>query len=553
MRGRRDIRLFCLALATCAVAGVARADDPPPTKVEQKVAPDAFNVVEADPAGKPQWGIGEGKSYWVPIGDILLFDFLLNQFDRRFIEPKEDYASDWESTEDNFHGSWVYDSDEFDVNQFGHPYQGSLYHGFARSAGHGYWASMAYTVVGSAMWEIAGETTPPSINDQITTGFGGTFLGEPLYRMASLILETAHGEPSRLREFAASFASPGLNRWMYGDRFDGIWRSRDPAVHTRANLGANVKASMDSNVNTNPDPDTPPIPQSYREGEPVLDFTMVYGLPGKPGYRYERPFDYFHFQFTAAPGNILENLITRGLLVGAPVGDGAHYRGVWGLYGSYDYIAPQVFRVSSTALNVGVTGQWWISKHLALQNEVMVGGGYGSGGLTDTSTGLRDYHYGLTPQGLVGLRLIYADLLALEVTGRDYYITDKGSDAERGNENLLRADVSLTMRVWDLHGITLRWVVSDRNAHYEAQPDIQQRVSAVSLGYTYLGHKWFGAVDWRPRPEQRTGEKLEKAKDEIKEEAGQAADKVKEGAKDATEKVKEGAEKVKEEAKEALE
>jgi len=27
---------------------------------------------------------------------------------------------------------------------------------------------------------------------------------------------------------------------------------------------------------------------------------------------------------------------------------GASVRGFWGLYGSYDYIAPQIFRVSST-------------------------------------------------------------------------------------------------------------------------------------------------------------------------------------------------------------
>ena len=486
---------LCLPALLCA--GSAFADEPTPA--EQKVAPSAFNV--AEPRASPGWGQGDGRSWWVPAADIVLFDLLLNIYDRHYVEPREDFESDWDSIERNATGSWVYDSDEFDINQFGHPYQGSMYHGFARSAGLGYWPSLGYTVAGSAFWEIAGETTPPSINDQLTTGIGGTFLGEPLFRMASLLLESTAGRSQSGRMFAASLVSPatGFNRLAFGDRFDGVFKSHDPAVHTKANFGANAWAQIRSDAGAF---DTT-VPPSYEQGEGVIDFTMVYGLPGKPGYKYERPFDYFHFQMTAATGNVLEHLITRGLLVGAPVGDGAHYRGIWGLYGSYDYIAPQIFRVSNTALNVGTTGQWWISKHVALQNEFMAGVGYGSGG---TSERRPDYHYGVTPQALVGLRLIMADVAALEVTGREYYITDRGSDTAAGTENLLRADVSLTVRVAGLHGITVRYVMSDRNARYDDLDDIHQRVAAINVGYTYLGHKWFGAVDWRPRPERRTEE-----------------------------------------------
>ena len=75
---------------------------------------------------------------------------------------------------------------------------------------------------------------------------------------------------------------------------------------------------------------------------------MDYGIPGKPGYRYDRPFDYFNFQVTASSANGFENLMTRGLLVGKDYELGPDYRGIYGLYGSYDYIAPQTFRVSST-------------------------------------------------------------------------------------------------------------------------------------------------------------------------------------------------------------
>ena len=52
------------------------------------------------------------------------------------------------------HSRWVVDNDPFDINQFMHPYQGAMYHGFARSAGLNYWESMGYTFAGSVLWEI---------------------------------------------------------------------------------------------------------------------------------------------------------------------------------------------------------------------------------------------------------------------------------------------------------------------------------------------------------------------------------------------------------------
>ncbi|MFL5333981.1 MAG: DUF3943 domain-containing protein, partial [Geminicoccaceae bacterium] len=81
-------------------------------------------------------------------------------------------------------------------------------YGFARSAGLNYWESLVYTFAGSALWEIAGETTLPSRNDQIATGIGGTFLGEPLFRLASRVLErTDHGS-GFWRELSAAVISP---------------------------------------------------------------------------------------------------------------------------------------------------------------------------------------------------------------------------------------------------------------------------------------------------------------------------------------------------------
>ena len=66
---------------------------------------------------------------------------------------------------------------------------GSIYHGFARSAGLDYWEALLYDNAGSLLWETAGENSPPSYNDMIASGIAGSYFGEVLFRMASLVLE----------------------------------------------------------------------------------------------------------------------------------------------------------------------------------------------------------------------------------------------------------------------------------------------------------------------------------------------------------------------------
>ena len=151
---RRGFFLIALGCATAALAGEA---------------PSPFRSLE------------EQKSYAIPALEIVLFDTLVNRVDDHYYGCC-DYRVTMDSIRRNLHSSWVVDRDPFEVNQLGHPYQGSMYHTFARSAGLGYWESFAYTFLGSAMWEIAGETTPPSRNDQVTTGIGGSFLGEEIGR-----------------------------------------------------------------------------------------------------------------------------------------------------------------------------------------------------------------------------------------------------------------------------------------------------------------------------------------------------------------------------------
>ncbi len=72
------------------------------------------------------------KSYWIPAAEIIGFDVILNGINRNFIS--DEYNSSLSSIRKNLRSGWRVDNDPFSTNQFGHPYQGSMYHGFARSA-----------------------------------------------------------------------------------------------------------------------------------------------------------------------------------------------------------------------------------------------------------------------------------------------------------------------------------------------------------------------------------------------------------------------------------
>ena len=439
------------------------------------------------PAPEPffKGGSDEHKSYGIPAAEIIGFDFLLNRINNE-VHPNGDYEVTSSTVKHNAGTSWVTDNDPFSTNQFFHPYQGSMYHGFARSAGLGYWESSAYTFLGSVFWEVAGENTPPAKNDQIASGIAGSFLGEPFFRMANLILEGDNGLPRFWRELAAATISPstGFNRFAFGDRFDSIFPSHDPAYYSRLQIGLSSATQDRAGAST-----------QHKTNEVFVDYSMDYGLPGKPGYRYERPFDYFFFNVTASSANTIENVMSRGLLYGTDYKAGDNYRGVWGIYGSYDYLSPQIFSVSSTALSLGTTAQWWLSKSVALQGSVLAGAGY-----TAVSTlhgdAENDYHYGLSPQAQVALHLTFENKAALDFRAREYYVA--GNVENRGgHDNIARADVSFTVRVHRQHSVGIKYVWTQRDAAFTDIGATTQTRGAIGIYYAFLGGDHMGTVDWR--------------------------------------------------------
>ena len=163
---------------------------------------------------------------------------------------------------------------------------------------------------------------------------------------------------------------------------------------------------------------------------------------------------------------------------------------------SYDYISPQTYRISSTALSLGTTAQWWLSQNIALQGTALVGAGYAAvGTLHGASAG--DYHYGVAPQALLALRLIFGDRAALDVTAREYFVSDVGSGGVGGHDNIARADVSFTVRVHKQHAIAVKYLWNRRDATFSFLGDGTQERATVGVFYSHIGRERFSAVDWR--------------------------------------------------------
>lgn len=411
------------------------------------------------------------------------------------------YSSTFASTWDHIRTQrWVHDIDPFNTNQFQHPYQGAMMYGFARSSGHGFWPSLVYSNIGSFVWKMAGETDPPSINDIITTGQAGSLLGEAFYRMANLIMrDSGTTKPSRGREIGAGLLSipSGMNRRILGDRFRANLPDSTPVMFWQLRVGATLDA-LAKDVST---------PTSlFLRRDATVDFTISYGLPGRAGYTYTRPLDYFDFQGSFLPStfsNFVENIMVRGLLVGGKTKDTENQRGIWGLYGSYDYISPYLFRVSSTAVSLGTTRQYRLGPSVALQGSLLGGAGFGAAGTTTVLASTpenavtRDYHFGLTPQGLLALRLLLGDRAMIDMTAREYYVTGVGSDDRRGSEKIFRGNIGATFRIHGGNALGLQYVLSTRSAEYGTLPDKKLQEGTVTIVYTILGKEHFGAVRWR--------------------------------------------------------
>ncbi len=263
-------------------------------------------------------------------------------------------------------GSWSWDQDIFRTNQFGHPYQGSLYFSAFRSNGYSFWQSAPAAMAGSYFWETFGENERPSPNDFINTTFGGIVLGEMSYRLSNKIVNNRHrGFGRQMEEVAAFLANPmnGLNRLL-----DGKWgkvygnpRDRDSSlVSMEADIGARRFSSITGNVKTNG--------KTGWFGRAKL----MYGSRYKD---FSTPFSniFINVEVGRDDSSLVNNLSVYGSLAGWELQTGKDLQHLVILSANYDYLSNEAFFYGAQSVKANLFSTFEMSKKITINTNIGTG------------------------------------------------------------------------------------------------------------------------------------------------------------------------------------
>jgi hypothetical protein len=247
----------------------------------------------------------------------------------------------------NMEHGWVWDLNDFPVNQVGHPYQGNNYFTTGRSNGLSFYESAAVAAFGSGTWEYFGETTDPSLNDFINTTLGGIALGEMFYRTAWLVRNTrATGRGRMWSEIGATALDPmgGYNRFRTGDASRLHDKPADlvpSALGASASLGVLWRGAESGALDA-------------AEGHPFLEMDLLYG-DTQTGHS-RTPYDAFAVRLRFGGGSAFSEARVRGRLLGQPSSNGKLH---FSVLQSYDYQNNNAYATGSQSIDaaLGLTQQ----------------------------------------------------------------------------------------------------------------------------------------------------------------------------------------------------
>lgn len=282
------------------------------------------------------------------------------------------FGADWarrvsfETWSRNLSLGWEWDEDGFEINMFGHPYQGGMYHNAGRANGLSYVESVPLALLGSWTWEYFGEDLRPSLNDLFVTTLGGIAFGEMAHRVAENVRdERARGVERYGREALALVVDPvgSLNRLVRGQwtRRGENPPGRDPAqFYYRLEVGARREWAEGEA------PDA-------REASPTLVLDGGFGDPFQRPYR--DPFDVFsmHAEFSAAGIEVVQ---TTGRLYQTGLPDlglseiGVRTRHAFVLSQRFDYLNTPAYRYGGPSAEAAVLSRIPLALGLSVRTRV---------------------------------------------------------------------------------------------------------------------------------------------------------------------------------------
>jgi hypothetical protein len=282
----------------------------------------------------------------------------------RFIRHVDYTQISWKTVGHNLNpGSWAWDNDDFQTNQFGHPYHGSYFFNAFRTNGYTFWQSVPAAFAGSYLWETFAENQAPAPNDFINTGFGGVILGETTYRISNRIINPQVGGFQRqMDEVFALLIDPmnGLTRLL-----DGKWGK----VSDNANGHDTSKVSAEFDVGT----------RRFYAGKAHDNYFGWYGsiklLYGSPYEGYRTPFSniYINTEFGQDDSSKLNIISVYGSLAGWELEKGENPRDLAILSANYDFIHNAAFFYGGQSVKLNIISRFQLNTDVKLNTTIGAG------------------------------------------------------------------------------------------------------------------------------------------------------------------------------------
>jgi hypothetical protein len=444
----------------------------PAMAMAQFAAPDTTFDLSSDTA----WTAPK-KNLWLGVGEVAILNVGIWAYDR-YIRPGggAGFRISTESWAENFKNGFEWDDNNFNTNQFAHPYHGSTYFNAGRSNGYSYWESWAFTWAGSWMWEYLMETHHPSINDWIATSVGGATLGESLNRFSTSIIDnTATGSGRTWREVGGFLVNPvnGFTRLVTGDMFRQY--PNPPDRHPNAffsNLNVGLRTIGEERVWES---DTTGV---------YFDFGFVYGDPYLAPVK--KPFDHFAFnlQLNFNDVSTIGQVDARGILTSGTLHKSKNSHSMLAAFQHFAFIDNRAYQFGGQGFSVALLNKFeregGYNFHADLHAVGILMGAVKAD--YENFTG-RSYDYG------PGLGFSFRG--AFELRGWEYLKIAHGTsyihtiNGDKAEHIVSFTNVALNMPIHKVVGAGVEYVLYLSEANYKDFPDVSQRSPEVRFFFSY--------------------------------------------------------------------
>jgi len=334
---------------------------------EDPVEPPALDWSQGTSSALEDTFLIKNKNFGRTAAEVVGVNLLVWSFDY-YIRPdgNDGFRVGFRSWQENLKNGFEWDDNNFNTNQFAHPYHGSLYFNAARSNGYSFWEAVPFTFGGSYLWEFFGETHHPSMNDWIATSVGGAALGEMIHRFGRMIRDNgAAGGRRNTQEVAGFLVDPmgGLNRIIDGDW--GRLHENHPerfAKNYSSRLDLGFRTVGEDKLG---DTDTTRV---------FMEFDFDYGDPfyGDMG----SPYDHFNLelQLNFSDVSTIGRVQSVGLLGGMFLKDTEDQAHILGAFHHFDFMNNSKLEWGAQTVGAGLLSRWENVLGATLRTEAHVGG-----------------------------------------------------------------------------------------------------------------------------------------------------------------------------------